>query len=123
MRDLLHERFGKGYAPSTLCITLIRNRIICKRLSLISSRRHEYNRATYWDTMEHITADMCLFLDETTKAGRSLEHVYSRGPIGKRINTRRYFTRGVRGHSVLGVFTLDGMIDCYITNSKGRGHI
>ena len=119
MRDLVRERFGARYHLSTICRTLMRNKFSRKILSVISSRRNEFDRATFKLTMSHFEAHMLVFLDETRKAARSLERVYGRGPRGQRVICRRYFTRNLSGHSALGVFTLDGMIDCGITNAKG----
>ena len=119
MRDLLFERFGRRYPLSTLCATLIRNAYTRKVLSVISSRRSEWDRETFRDTIKGFTAEQKVFLDETRKAARSLERVHGRGPRGQRVKVRRFFTRDLSGHSALGMLTIDGMYSCAITDAKG----
>jgi len=119
MRDLLFERFGRRYPLSTLCATLIRNSYTRKVLSVISSRRSEWDRETFRATVKGFTAEQKVFLDETRKAARSLERVHGRGPRGQRVKVRRFFTRNLSGHSALGMLTIDGMYSCAITDAKG----
>ena len=120
MRVELYREFGRTYALSTICDMLTRNKITRKILSVISSRRSEYERETYRKTIRYYTARQLVYLDETRKNPRTVERRHGRGPRGQRVKTRRFFTSGSGGgFSALGALSFDGMISCAVTNARG----
>ena len=74
-----------------------------KKLSLIADRRNEYERSVYMQMVQaRVQAGQVVCFDEE-----------------RRVNGMRGMVRGARGHSVLAVLSLRGMLDVVISSARG----
>lgn len=119
MAELLKRRFGRTYSPQLVCATLIRRGITRKKLSIINSRRCPFERGLFMTTINMFRADQLVCIDETRKDPRTLRRRYGRAARGARASFTCPFSRGESGYSALGIMTINGMIDCAMSQSAG----
>ena len=121
MADRLEAKFGTRYRPNLVCATLLRRGVTRKKLTIASTRRNEFERSLFRSNMGGYRPDQLVFIDETRKDPRTLRRRYGRSCKGARALAEYAFTRHASGWSALGVMTIDGMIDCGLSNAKGVG--
>jgi len=119
MRDLIIRFFGRKYRIGLICATLIRFGVTRKKLSLIADRRNEYERSVYMQMVQaRVQAGQVVCFDEARIDAASEDRDYARGEE-RRVNGMRGMVRGARGHSVLAVLSLRGMLDVAISSARG----
>ena len=83
-----------------------------KKMRTFAAERDEVKRMLYWDEMSQLVMYhwQCVFVDETSKDGRTLRRANCRALQGERIERPETIIRGKR-ISVFGVFGYTGFLD------------
>ena len=119
MQGLLILFFGRKYRIGLICAPLIRKGVTRKKLSLIVDRRNEYERMVYMQMIRaHVQGAQVLCFDEARIEATSQDRKYGREE-GRRVNALRGMVRGTRGHGVLAVLSLRGMLGVAIFRVRG----
>lgn len=86
-----------------------------KKMRKFASERDEAERNVYWAEMTQLVwfPAQLVFIDETSKDGRTLRRSHGRSLTGAEIQQRETILRG-RRISILGVFTVSGFIDWHM---------
>jgi len=86
-----------------------------KKMRKFASERDEAERNVYWAEMTQLVwfPGQLVFIDETSKDGRTLRRSHGRSLTGAEIQQRETILRG-RRISILGVFTVSGFIDWHM---------
>ena len=86
-----------------------------KKMRKFASEQDEIERLAYWQAMTALVLypAQLVFIDETSKDGRTLRRSHGRSLSGQRIVQRETILRG-RRISVLGVFAYSGFIDWHM---------
>ena len=105
------------YAFSRLLL-LLSERVPFAQLQRMALQRDSAERGLWLQMIRQYSAECFVVIDETRKDPISLRRRRGRARRGQRAFARVSMQR-TRGFSALGVLTVDGMIDCAITQSSG----
>ncbi len=103
---------NKQYKINHIQRQLIRDGFSLKKMRKFAAEQNSAKRMKYWEEMVQIVMHpaQLVFIDETSKDGRTLRRANGRSLAGKRIEQRETLLRG-RRVSILGVFAFEGFVD------------
>ena len=113
LRSQFYEETGLQVGLPVMCAAMRKLGYTRKRLTAYIKRRDEL-ASRRWKLFfrENFTPEQILAIDETSKDDRAFNRTYGFSPRGKpAISRRGFYGRGNRWSS-LGVFSLQGMVDC-----------
>ena len=117
MQSMLRGR-GIDCHVSTICRTLQRkgwSRVILQR---INTNRDIFEEIEFRQAYQRFPASTFVYVDETKCAPRGLHRKRGYGPKGSAPGVEDDFQSGV-SYSATCAFTMDGVVDCFISDSKG----
>ena len=106
---------GRVYSMAAIFRQLAIDKFSLTKMRKFASEQDERKRVVYWQAMnaELWFPGQLIFIDETSKDGRTLRRSHGRAHKGTRIVRRETILRG-RRFSILGVLSIGGFVDWHM---------